>query len=78
MTEPRDLWDFAAGGEDSEREDRDRTRRGAIKRLRASGHWVTLLRIAHHCTAVHAQRHFGRRLEGVSGVLRYEGLSLSG
>src|SRR5947209_5038997 len=37
----RDLWDFAG-----DEEDRDRTRRSAIKRLRASGHWLTLLRTA--------------------------------
>jgi hypothetical protein len=49
MSDQRDLWDFAHdahGDEAADREDRDRTRRGAIKRLRASGHWLTLLRVA--------------------------------
>jgi hypothetical protein len=46
MTQDRDLWDFAATDGDSSRHDRDRTRRGAIKRLRASGHWVTLMQAA--------------------------------
>jgi hypothetical protein len=45
MTEERDLWDYAAT-DDASRQDRDRTRRGAIKRLRASGHWITLLQTA--------------------------------
>jgi hypothetical protein len=43
MSEQRDLWDFA---HDADRDDRDSTRRAAIKRLRASGHWLTLLRVA--------------------------------
>jgi hypothetical protein len=43
MSDQRELWDFA---DESGRGDRDRTRRGAIKRLRASGHWLTLLRVA--------------------------------
>src|SRR4051812_4105097 len=43
MTEQRDLWDFA---DDAGRGERDRTRRQTIKRLRASGHWHTLLRVA--------------------------------
>ena len=42
MTEQRDLWDLAGDDES----DRDRSRRGAFKRLRASGHWLTLLRVA--------------------------------
>ncbi len=47
MTQDRDLWDYAASaGDDASRHDRDRTRRGAIKRLRASGHWVTLMQAA--------------------------------
>src|SRR4051812_17940164 len=47
-----DLWDYAErveappAPEVSARAERDRTRRGAIKRLRASGHWLTLLRVA--------------------------------
>ncbi len=43
MSEQRDLWDFA---HDAGQDDRDRTRRDTIKRLRASGHWLTLLRVA--------------------------------
>src|SRR4051812_46169520 len=43
MTEQRDLWDFA---DDAGRGERDRTRRKTIKKLRASGHWLTLLRVA--------------------------------
>jgi hypothetical protein len=47
MTQDRDLWDYAAiAGDNASRQDRDRTRRGAIKRLRASGHWVTLMQAA--------------------------------
>jgi hypothetical protein len=45
MTQQRDLWDFA-DEESVERADRDRSRRGTFKRLRASGHWLTLLRVA--------------------------------
>jgi hypothetical protein len=44
------LWDFleaAASREQFQEEaDRGRTRRQTIKRLRASGHWLTLLRVA--------------------------------
>jgi hypothetical protein len=43
MSDQRDLWDFA---HDADRDDRDSTRRARIKRLRASGHWLTLLRVA--------------------------------
>src|SRR5215470_7549390 len=43
MSDQRELWDFA---HDDGRDDRDRTRRDTIKRLRASGHWLTLLRVA--------------------------------
>jgi hypothetical protein len=49
MTLEPNLWDFAdKAGDDAAhaREDRDRTRRCSLKRLRASGHWVTLLRVA--------------------------------
>ena len=49
MTEPN-LWDYVetrkAVADQLEREDRDTTRRQTIKRLRASGHWLTLLRVA--------------------------------
>src|SRR5581483_1709435 len=48
----RTLWDYA--GEESvpnaegeqDRADRERSRRQTFKRLRASGHWLTLLRVA--------------------------------
>jgi hypothetical protein len=45
------LWDFLdAGGSREEylhTAKKEATRRQAIKRLRASGHWLTLLRVAH-------------------------------
>jgi hypothetical protein len=44
------LWDFLDRGGDRETYleacDRDETRKRAIKRLRAGGHWLTLLRVA--------------------------------
>jgi hypothetical protein len=43
MNQPS-LWDGVQPSPD--RADRDRTRRQTIKRLRASGHWLTLLRVA--------------------------------
>ena len=50
MTHSQDLWDYAEGTAAREEAhnpaDRDQTRRQAIKRLRASGHWLTLLRVA--------------------------------
>src|SRR5690242_455220 len=46
----RSLWDYAQEQKDQEaipqRADRQSARRHAIKRLRASGHWLTLLRVA--------------------------------
>ena len=46
----RTLWDFVEEGGGREDYlascDRDQTRRRAIKRLRAGGHWLTLLRVA--------------------------------
>ncbi len=53
----RTLWDYAEDrcgeqrdgeeGEDlAEEEDKDRSRRRTFKQLRASGHWLTLLRVA--------------------------------
>ena len=50
----RTLWDYAEqrteeqpdAKEESERADRERSRRQTFKRLRASGHWLTLLRVA--------------------------------
>jgi hypothetical protein len=44
MAEERDLWDFAEDAADED--DRDHSRRSTFKRLRASGHWLTLLRVA--------------------------------
>jgi hypothetical protein len=41
MTDQPDLWDFA-----NDARDRDQARRQSLKRLRASGHWLTLLRVA--------------------------------
>src|SRR3954471_23857957 len=47
MSQPQwDLWDYLERPAEAGRADRDRTRRGAIKRLRTSGHWLTLLRVA--------------------------------
>jgi len=58
MNEP-DLWDYASSQQHVEpeperrlsqhpleREEKDSVRKEKIKRLRASGHWVTLLRVA--------------------------------
>lgn len=52
----RTLWDYAEekhqqgtaedADELAEREDREHSRRQTFKRLRASGHWLTLLRVA--------------------------------
>jgi hypothetical protein len=46
----RSLWDYAeenrASKEEAERADRERSRRRTFKKLRASGHWLTLLRVA--------------------------------
>ncbi len=45
------LWDFLDQAQTSkaldERDEMDRTRRKTIKRLRTSGHWKTLLQVAH-------------------------------
>ena len=50
MSEHKELWDFAEAVENraalQDREDRERTRKETIKKLRASGHWLTLLRVA--------------------------------
>jgi hypothetical protein len=49
MAEQRTLWDYLEEGskdEYDERADRERSRRRTFKRLRASGHWLTLLRVA--------------------------------
>jgi hypothetical protein len=46
----RTLWDFAAENRpdqaDADAADRDRSRRRVFRRLRASGQWLTLLRVA--------------------------------
>ena len=50
MAEERTLWDCVqeddSAEECRERADRTRVRRETIKRLRASGHWLTLLQVA--------------------------------
>jgi hypothetical protein len=50
MAEHRNLWDAVDVGaskqEFQEQADKDAVRRKTIKRLRASGHWLTLLRVA--------------------------------
>ncbi|HWG42628.1 MAG TPA: hypothetical protein VN688_07565 [Gemmataceae bacterium] len=53
----RSLWDYAEDkrgqqqcpaeeDEQAQRDDRERSRRQTFRRLRASGHWLTLLRVA--------------------------------
>ena len=50
MAEQRGLWDYLEEGlskqEAFERQERERSREQAVRRLRASGHWLTLLRVA--------------------------------
>lgn len=51
MTQQRSLWDYAeenarSADEVHEREDKQRARKQALRKLRASGHWLTLLRVA--------------------------------
>ncbi len=50
MTQHQDLWDFLEHAADEqefrEQADKQRSRRTTFKRLRASGHWLTLLRVA--------------------------------
>jgi hypothetical protein len=50
MTEERNLWDLVEAGagkeEAKEQADKEKSRRTTFKRLRASGHWLTLLRVA--------------------------------
>jgi hypothetical protein len=50
MPEQRGLWDYLEEGlskqEAFERQQRDQSRQQAVRRLRASGHWLTLLRVA--------------------------------
>lgn len=53
MTQQRTLWDHvdenaaAIAEKADERADKQRARKQALKKLRASGHWLTLLRVAH-------------------------------
>ena len=50
MSEHKDLWDYAEAAENraahQDRQAREQTRQATIKKLRASGHWLTLLRVA--------------------------------
>ena len=50
MAEQRSLWDFVEDGaskeEYFEQADKEECRRKAVRRLRTSGHWLTLLRVA--------------------------------
>jgi hypothetical protein len=51
MNQQESLWDYAAEhspseGELQEEAARDHSRRQTVKRLRSSGHWLTLLRVA--------------------------------
>jgi hypothetical protein len=50
MTQQRTLWEYVESGaakeEWHEQADKDASRRKTIKQLRASGHWLTLLRVA--------------------------------
>jgi hypothetical protein len=47
MTQPQDLWEYAEAEESSlESADKNQTRKKTIKRLRSSGHWLTLLKVA--------------------------------
>ena len=51
MTEQRSLWEYrqqdSTVQEEKDRDERDTTRRRKIKRLRASGNWHLLMRVAH-------------------------------
>src|SRR5215470_15649279 len=50
MPQEHNLWDYVKGGatrqEYQAHENKERARKATIKRLRASGHWLTLLRVA--------------------------------
>jgi hypothetical protein len=50
MVQHPDLWDYIEEGkskeEFSEDVDKDQSRRSTLRRLRSSGHWLTLLRVA--------------------------------
>src|SRR5580704_17755058 len=50
MDQPSELWDYVEAQESDPKTpdsaDKDQTRKKTIKRLRSSGHWLTLLRVA--------------------------------
>ena len=50
MAQHPSLWDYLETGRSKEEyfeaRDKDQTRQGSLRRLRASGHWLTLLRVA--------------------------------
>jgi hypothetical protein len=50
MTQPPNLWDYLDDGKSKEQffadVDKNQSRRTTLHRLRASGHWLTLLRVA--------------------------------
>ncbi len=46
MSDDHTLWDYLDQRAAADAADRDQTRRQTIRRLRASGHWLTLLRVA--------------------------------
>ena len=50
MSEPQNLWDYVEASRNKEasreRADKEAARRKALKQLRASGHWLTLLQVA--------------------------------
>jgi hypothetical protein len=52
MTEQRTLWDYLDEGASREEyraaRGREEARQDTLRRLRAGGHWMTLLRVAHN------------------------------
>jgi hypothetical protein len=46
MPQQESLWDYQERSGDRERAEKDAVRKRTIKRLRAGGHWLTLLRVA--------------------------------
>jgi hypothetical protein len=46
MNDDRLLWDYDQPESAHERTEMEKTRRQALRRARASGHWLTLLRVA--------------------------------
>ena len=51
MNQQRTLWDYvteeATSPQLQQREEKDRARKQTLKKLRSSGHWLTLLKVAH-------------------------------